>query len=699
MNTNLLNKITAIIVNVTLWFLWLPNHWVAFAEEPNTNRSTSFEHASAGPFTRLATEAGTWTVTDGQAIVDNKHAKTGNHSLWLPGPRSVVELEVASGLSPQDELRFAAERWTARSPFSFRIERWSTDRWVEVFDGDKRIRVGREFLSIVRQSLDQADSNRLRFTVVSPSDTGILIDDLSISKPQPQKIVELRVIETTFPALVGNQACPLVKLEIQTQGRLNPISVRSLTMSLQGTDNLSDIDSVQLISTGQNDRFTWLDPAVISAPQKASSGLLSVEYDTDSCVLSEGRNVLWIAANLNPKADIDRHIGALCKSVTFSNGVTIDVDAPASRQRMGIALRNAGDDDAHTYRIPGLAKTNAGTLIAVYDVRYRNGGDLPGDIDVGMSRSVDGGRTWEPMKIILDMGSDPEHRYDGAGDPAILVDRVTGTIWVAALWSHGNRAWHGSGPGLRPDETGQLLLVRSTDDGLTWSDPINITTQVKAPHWCLLLQGPGKGITMLDGTLVFAAQYQDSLANERLPYSTIIYSTDRGNTWKVGSGAFEDTTEAQVVESEPGVLMLNCRYNRAASRVVMTTADFGKTWQRHPTSQNALIEPHACMASLIDVARETNGPNQWLFFSNPNSIAKRERITIKGSPDRGLTWPDANTVLLDEGISAGYTCMAMIDEDTLGIVYEGSQSHMTFQRLSISQTLGIHPADPTSQDR
>ncbi len=339
----------------------------------------------------------------------------------------------------------------------------------------------------------------------------------------------------------------------------------------------------------------------------------------------------------------------------------------------------------NTYRIPGLATTNRGTLIAVYDVRHRNGGDLPGDIDVGMSRSVDGGRSWEPMRILMDMGNDPRHRYDGVGDPAILVDRVSGTLWVAGLWSHGNRGWHGSGPGLTPDETGQIVLVRSDDDGATWSKPINITSQIKKDAWCLMLQGPGKGITMRDGTLVFAAQFQDALDKKRLPYSTIIYSRDHGQTWQAGTGAHEDTTEAQVVELDPGVLMLNCRYNRAPSRVVMTTRDLGKTWQEHPTSKQALIEPGACMASLIDVGRETHRESQWLLFSNPNSTTARHRITIKASPDRGSTWPLNHQLLLDEGLGAGYSCMSMIDDQTIGIVYEGSQAHLTFQRIPLSE--------------
>ncbi len=329
-------------------------------------------------------------------------------------------------------------------------------------------------------------------------------------------------------------------------------------------------------------------------------------------------------------------------------------------------------------------------MIAVYDVRYRNSADLPGDIDVGLSRSVDGGRRWEPMRIIMNMGNDPQQRYDGIGDPAILVDRNRGTIWVAGLWSHGNRGWHGSGPGLTADETGQVMLVRSDDDGISWSKPINITSQIKKPDWCLMLQGPGKGITMHDGTLVFAAQYQDALDKKRLPYSTIIYSRDHGQTWQAGTGAFEDTTEAQVIEVEPGVLMLNCRYNRAATRVVMTTSDLGKTWQTHPSSLNALIEPGACMASLIDVSAESSHPDGWLLFSNPNSSTARHRITIKASPDRGVSWPDAHQLLLDEGLGAGYTCMTMIDEQTLGIVYEGSQAQLTFQRIALADLLNAN---------
>src|SRR5690606_30718071 len=103
------------------------------------------------------------------------------------------------------------------------------------------------------------------------------------------------------------------------------------------------------------------------------------------------------------------------------------------------ALRKHMDDDVHTYRIPGLHVTNEGTLLAVYDVRRDSSRDLQGNIDIGLSRSTDGGNTWEPMEVILDMkewGGLPE-KFNGVSDPNILIDRNTNTIFVAGLWMHG----------------------------------------------------------------------------------------------------------------------------------------------------------------------------------------------------------------------------------------------------------------------
>ena len=630
----------------------------ALGQDSISSSSTSFEGFKPGVFDKLQTPVGTWMPEEGRTIIDNKHAKTGSQCLQITGgAKSSVILQIAEDTDSSGVLSFWAERWTSRSPFSFRIEKSSGDAWEELYNGDARVKVGRSFLNFVKIPLGGNRIQKLRFTVTSPPNTGVLIDDIRIAPALPQKIQEVGIVPMTLPALVGLESSPLAKLKIDTTGALNPISLVGLRGKIVGRD-LASI------------RLAGLDT------QPNADGTFHLKLPEGKLNMKEGENHVLVEGTLKDGADIDGKVGIAISQVTLSNGQSYQLNLEASVQRMGVALRNGGDDGVHTYRIPGLVTTNKGTLIGVYDIRRRSGGDLPGDIDVGMSRSTDGGLTWEPMKVIMDMGDDPHWRYDGIGDPAILVDRNTGTIWVASTWSHGNRSWRGSGPGLEPEETGQLMLVKSDDDGVTWSKPINITKQVKRPEWCFLLQGPGKGITMQDGTIVFAAQYQDPPEQKRLPHSTILYSKDHGSTWNIGTGAFDDTTEAQLVEVEPGVLMLNCRYNRNNTRVVMTTRDMGKTWQKHSTSERSLIEPRACMASLIDTG-------DWLLFSNPDSTQGRHHITIKASPDRGKTWPNANRLLLDEGRGRGYSCMTMIDDSTVGILYEGSQAHLTFQRVPL----------------
>ena len=182
--------------------------------------------------------------------------------------------------------------------------------------------------------------------------------------------------------------------------------------------------------------------------------------------------------------------------------------------------------------------------------------------------------------------------------------------------------WWASKPGMTPEETGQFILAKSTDDGLTWSEPINITEQIKDPAWQLLLQGPGAGITIEDGTLVFPAQFKADIGEKALDggqytcHSTIIYSKDGGETWHIGTGAKPNTTEAQVVQLADGSLMLNMRddLNRRVKdetngRAVSVTKDLGQTWTTHPTSNSALQEPN-CMASIIGADLSVNGSKQ-----------------------------------------------------------------------------------------
>ena len=368
-----------------------------------------------------------------------------------------------------------------------------------------------------------------------------------------------------------------------------------------------------------------------------------------------------------------------------AKGYEIQEDG-ALEHRLARKVRSAGDDGVNAYRIPGLVTTRKGTLVGVYDIRHANSRDLQGDIDIGVSRSTDGGRTWGPMIVAMDMGpwgGLPEE-LNGVGDPCILLDEVTGDLLVFAAWTHGGEAgkaaWFAAGSGFEPATTPQLMMVRSTDDGLTWSEPVNLTRQVKQEAWNFTFQGPGRGITMDDGTLVVPFQHQEP-EPDRTPAAGIMYSTDRGLTWQVHEPAKSNTTESQVAEIASGELMLNMRDNRKTGRAVYTTRDLGRTWTPH-VSDGQLVEP-VCMASLLKVKASENSLGQdILLFSNPADPKQRKNITVQMSLDGGRSW--TRKCLLDEGEGWGYSCLTMIDKGTVGILYESSQAHMTFQAIPLA---------------
>ncbi|MDP6634922.1 MAG: exo-alpha-sialidase [Phycisphaerae bacterium] len=671
--------------------------WLFKNASPAKSNAESFEKTASGPLTKLATTVGVWRGESGHAEITRHTARSGRQALRIFGGRErIVEFTPTADEKDRRILRFWAERWTRRSPFSFRIDRFSSGKWRSVYNGDRAIRVG-GFHVRADVDISSEPAEKYRLVCTSPKGSGILIDDVQLIRATPMQVVSVTTAQQTSPVLVRNRYNPVLEVRITTRGALAPLSITELQITTTGSDDLGDIESIEVISTGSQSRIDWRDAESwapkspkLGAAMKPAAGLTF----RGNIPLQPGSNSLWVSMKLKDRADIDNFVDAGCKTVTISSKGKSkthrpSVASPPGRQRLGTAVRKAGDDGVRAYRIPGLVTTNNGVLAAVYDVRYRGWGDLPGDIDVGMSRSTDGGKTWEKMKVIMDMGDDAKHRYDGVGDPSIVVDTVTNTIWVAATWSHGDRSWRGSGPGLSAEKTGQFMLVKSVDDGKTWSKPINITGQIKDPKWCFVLAGPGRGTTMADGTIVLPAQYQDPPDKKRLPHSTFIYSQDRGKTWRIGTGAFDDTTEAAVVELKPGVLMLNCRYNRKNRRVVTTTKDLGKTWIEHPTSRKTLIEPRACMASLLACPARSGSDKRWLLFSNPNvSSGPRRHMTIKLSTDSGLTWPEKHHLLLDANSSAGYSCLTMIDKKTIGILYEGGTAHMVFQRIPLADLLG-----------
>lgn len=528
----------------------------------------------------------------------------------------------------------------------------------------------------------------------------LLINSLSL-------LSQIAVYHPQIPVMVERSRNIVTQICVDnSEGKMTTFNSLEGTVKIKGADKI--FREVALVYTGGtsmlkeqttsqalNDAFKRIGGSqqIYASPRYSIQNSTSVlgkngafKIGTNQSLV-RGKNYFYISLSVDQLNNLTDTFALEVNKINI-DGSSVPFDQKGNAvKRFGIGVRNHGDDDVYSYRIPGLVTTKKGSLLAVYDVRYNTSLDLQDDIDVGLSRSTDGGRSWEKMRIIMDMGQymGLTEGENGIGDPSILVDEVTGDILVVAVWTHGiggNRAWTNSGQGLELDQTAQLMLTRSSDDGKSWSTPVNITKQVKDSTWRFLLQGPGRGITMDDGTLVFPIQYIDSL---KMPRSAIMYSKDRGNTWSTHLAPKDNTTEAQVVEVTPGVLMLNMRDNTRKGRAIFTTKDLGRSWEAHPTSNKALIEP-VCMASLYKIGAGDSPIKKPIFlFSNPNESkpSKRWKMTIKSSTDDANTWPEAHQLLIDEEHGWGYSCLTMIDKNTVGIIYEGSTGQLVFQAIPL----------------
>ena len=329
------------------------------------------------------------------------------------------------------------------------------------------------------------------------------------------------------------------------------------------------------------------------------------------------------------------------------------------------------------HRIPGVVVTPKGTVLAYAEARKNNSSDW-GEIEVHLRRSLDGGKTWEPGKKIAHVGDrlegNPRKATGGeqeqtVNNPVAIVDRTTGAIEFLYCINYA-----------------RCFSMRSTDDGVTWTKPIDITATFepfRAKYdWKVIATGPGHGIQLASGRLVVPIWLAYGKTGDHKPSAAAtIYSDDHGRTWKAGEiplpneGAFGDPNETMITTLSDGRVMLVARSVSKANRKLITTSADGATGWSAPKFHDQLWEP-ICMASIV---AHPSKPGT-LIFSNPHTLGrdsagkeipagrgKRENLSIKLSRDDGTTWPVSRT--LDAGPSA-YSDLAVLPDVTVLCLYE-----------------------------
>ena len=340
-----------------------------------------------------------------------------------------------------------------------------------------------------------------------------------------------------------------------------------------------------------------------------------------------------------------------------------------------IDLWQSGRDGYHTYRVPALAVTTQGTLLAICEGRKNSQSDT-GEIDLVIKRSVDHGQTWSAQQIIW------ADAPNTCGNPSPVVDRETGVVWLLTTWNRGDdREPHIIDQQSR--DTRRVFVTSSSDDGLNWSMPEEITALVKHPNWTWYATGPGGGIQIETGAnagrLVIPCDHIE--AGTQHYYSHVIYSDDHGTSWHLGGKSpHPQVNECEVVELTGGRLMLNMRnYDSSKQqRQLAFSDDGGETW----TDQRfdpALIEPR-CQASIRRYSWPSIDQQNVILFSNPTHAHERVNMTVRASIDDGLTWPVQRTLF--NGPSA-YSDLAVCADSRVACLYERG-SHDPYERITLA---------------
>jgi sialidase-1 len=328
-------------------------------------------------------------------------------------------------------------------------------------------------------------------------------------------------------------------------------------------------------------------------------------------------------------------------------------------------LFESGTEGYQCFRIPAIVTTTNGTLLAFAEGR-RDGCSDTGDIDLVMKRSTDQGKSWSDLVVVWDNGKNV------CGNPAPVLDRQTGMIHLLLTWNRGEDKEHQIIDGTSID-TRRVLTMRSDDDGMTWSEPEEITADVKKENWTWYATGPCHGIQLQTdphtGRLLIPCDHIEAGTKRR--FSHTIYSDDQGETWQLGGTTPQDqVNECTVAELTGGRVMLNMRnYDRSQkSRRVAFSEDGGITWS-DVVADKTLIEP-ICQASLLSAQTESE-KSHTLLFLNPADENERRMMTLRTSHDGGVSWTGA--MVLHPG-PAAYSDLTRLSNGAVGCLYEAGGS-------------------------
>jgi len=359
-------------------------------------------------------------------------------------------------------------------------------------------------------------------------------------------------------------------------------------------------------------------------------------------------------------------LGAIAVAIVFSTVFQAHAQeantAPALAPLLMSDVYARGADGYPQTRIPAVVVTPKGTVLAFAEARQA--GDHS-ENDIVVKRSLDGGATWQPLQLIAEMGgdslNDPCAAVLESGRILLMYQRYPKGYHTRKM-AHTEAAETGYGG---PRNT-QTFITRSDDDGLTWSEPEDVTRSLRRPD-IISLGSPGFGIQLEHGPhkgRILLPIYEVLPGGEnRGWYNCAAISDDGGKTWRAGGRVPEaadggDANECQIAELPDGTIVMDARQSSGPCRKGAVSRDAGETWE--PMYNVPGLAVTRCMGSILPV-------NGALLASLPDSPDKRVNGTLFVSRDGGKTWPEKR-VIYPGGF--GYSCLTRLSENRVGCLFE-----------------------------
>ena len=415
------------------------------------------------------------------------------------------------------------------------------------------------------------------------------------------------------------------------------------------------------------------------------------------------------------------------------------------------------------YRIPSMITTKNGVVVACADARFYTGADNPNRIDKVVRRSLDSGETWEDYQIVVEEYGKEKNLSSAAIDPILTYSGDTGRIFMHYCHtpagvgilncnsctgedSEGNKvitrgfrkyilkngtlySKSGKKTGYSVSEDGEvtdgktafgsiytggsfkeahtatLMMCYSDDDGLTWSKPVSLNSQIKKKYMSFIGPGPGCGIVIRHGKYKGRIVVPVYYGTRKWPLCLsccVIYSDDNGVTWSMGetpnntrkihgfrANHFLITnskmlTESQVTEQDDGTLKYFMRnHEKRRSIAVAYSKNGGESWEDF-RFDDSLPQP-VCQSSVIKIE---NADKPYVVFLNPASREGRKCGTVRLSEDDGETFKYSRILKEDSFV---YSSMTQLPDGNIGALFEPDLEcrNIWFTKFSLDWIKGI----------